>query len=229
MMPRKKRQDDDKAGGAFSELFKNEPERLAELNQRLQRPDVRAKSERKRQDFLRQHQAAREYVESNLNLPWPTSMEDWRQLANMVLPVEMIESGEWSPRLVIERLQGRADLEYWLRSLLPDDDQEAADNLPIVDETADLTTIFYHAGKNSRTYSANAARPILMPSEAHNFLQAFLDCDEAKDTGALQNAGVSNVSRIAEKINEKFPGSILTPADKGDGYYARVRTLTPTK
>jgi hypothetical protein len=98
----------------------------------------------------------------------------------------------------------------------------------IVGPTGDPATVWYHGG---RSYSADRKTPRLVPAEQHNALSAFLDRDEALDTKALANAGVSNVSAVMGKLASQFGNSVRLPENKGDGYFIRVRTAgqgTPT-
>jgi hypothetical protein len=82
------------------------------------------------------------------------------------------------------------------------------------------STICYHGGQS---YSLGSENPIAVNSEEHNFLKAFLDRETARTTRELERCGCSNVSRVAEKLNRKFPGAIRKPEHKGDGYFACVR------
>jgi hypothetical protein len=96
--------------------------------------------------------------------------------------------------------------------------------LPPADSTA---TIWFHGG---RSYSIDGKTPKKVSTEQHNALKLFLDKDQAQDTRALETSGVSNVTRVMDKLQRAFPGAtIRRPERKGDGYYILVRTVTPTK
>jgi hypothetical protein len=71
--------------------------------------------------------------------------------------------------------------------------------------------------------------PTVVPTEQHNILRAFLDRDIALDTAALKKVGAGNVTKIANAIESKFPGSVRRPKRKGEGYVIRVRTKVATK
>lgn len=96
---------------------------------------------------------------------------------------------------------------------------------PVPDDGASAVqvAIYCHGG---RSYSVDGQSPTNVSPEQHNFLKAFLNRDVALDTKELGKEGVSNVSKVASKINELFPGSVKPPARKGAGYYVRVRSLT---
>jgi hypothetical protein len=84
-----------------------------------------------------------------------------------------------------------------------------------------LATVWYHG---DRSYSTDGHAPVIVPAEQHNALKAFLDSEVARSTKHLENAGVSNVTKVMKILAKKFPGSGRGPKDKGDGYYIRVRT-----
>jgi hypothetical protein len=101
------------------------------------------------------------------------------------------------------------------RILSPQNADKDADNLP---------TIWYHGEKS---YSTDGNIPVIVSSEQHNLLKAFLDGKIALDTEALSNKGVCNVAAVVDKIVEQFgAGPVRRPGRrKGSGYYIRVRTL----
>jgi hypothetical protein len=86
-------------------------------------------------------------------------------------------------------------------------------------------TLYYHG---ERSYSTDGQTPTKMTLEQHKFLKAFLDRDIALETKELEKEGISNVSKVAGKINERFRASVKLPEGRGAGYYARVRSMTPT-
>jgi hypothetical protein len=84
-------------------------------------------------------------------------------------------------------------------------------------------TIWFHGGNS---YSKDKLNPVCVPVEQDNVLKSFLDGNEARDTAALERAGVSNVALVIGKLVRKFgEGPIRQPENKGDGYYIRVRSL----
>ncbi len=102
----------------FVQLYADDPQKAREIEAYLNHPEVRAKTERLIQELMAQREAARHYVETDLKLNWPRTLEHWRRLAYMAgLPVDLIEKGDYSPRVVIETLQGIVDRHHWLRSL----------------------------------------------------------------------------------------------------------------
>jgi hypothetical protein len=90
---------------------------------------------------------------------------------------------------------------------------------------AEAIIVWYHGG---RSYSTNQVTPVLVRTEQHNALGAFLDGKEAKDTKTLEKAGVSNVTTVMNALAERFPGAVRRPKRKGEGYFVRVRTLPAT-
>lgn len=96
---------------------------------------------------------------------------------------------------------------------------------PPVESSAGPATIWYHA---ERSYSVDGCNPVVLSREQHNILKAFLNSDVALGHAALTNAGVSNVAKTIKGLASKFPGTIRTPASKGEGYYIRVRSKTHT-
>jgi hypothetical protein len=111
-----------------------------------------------------------------------------------------------------------------INSILARDDPTGQQTTPPVAEPPP-PTIWFHGGKS---YSADGKQPRNVSNEQHNALTAFLDKDQAQDTRTLERAGVSSVSKVMGKLNKRFPGAVRKPRFKGDGYYIRVRTLTPT-
>jgi hypothetical protein len=89
-----------------------------------------------------------------------------------------------------------------------------------------LVTIWFHG---EQSYSTDEKTPINVSNEQHNALKAFLDKNQALDTPALEKAGITNVSKVMTALDKRFPGAVQKPQHKGDGYYIRVRSLTPTR
>lgn len=107
--------------------------------------------------------------------------------------------------------------------------QAARDRLAFLDPsraapTATPTVI--HHGERSYSHAGN--RPIIVSNEQHNALRAFAAAKAALDTKALENSGVSNVSRVMADLARKFPGAVQFPEGKGTGYYVAVETIPPT-
>ncbi len=86
--------------------------------------------------------------------------------------------------------------------------------------------VWYHG---EQSYSADGCTPVNLSPEQHNILVAFLDRDIALDTAALTKAGANNVTKVVKSIEERFPGTVRRPKNKGEGYFIRVRTKTATK
>jgi hypothetical protein len=83
-------------------------------------------------------------------------------------------------------------------------------------------TVFYHG---ERSYSMDGQTPVNVSVEKHRALLAFLDRNRALDTVALKRFGMSNPTVVMKKLDRQFPGAVRTPANKGDGYFIRVRSL----
>jgi hypothetical protein len=77
----------------------------------------------------------------------------------------------------------------------------------------------YHHGEHS--YSLGDTPPVVVTTEEHYALQAFMTTRRALDTKELQQR-VSNPCRIMKQLDRKFPGAAQRPGRKGDGYYIRV-------
>lgn len=82
-------------------------------------------------------------------------------------------------------------------------------------------TLWYHG---DMSYSTDGSRPRVVSREQHNVLRLFLARDAALSTEEIAHHA-NNVSLVMKKIESKFPGFVLTPELKGDGYYIRVRSL----
>jgi hypothetical protein len=87
-------------------------------------------------------------------------------------------------------------------------------------------TVWFHGG---RSYSRDGLNPFVVNAEQHNLLQAFLARDVALPTRELEDAGVSNVSRVVGTLLRTAGGAladaIRRPKAKGEGYFIRVRDL----
>jgi hypothetical protein len=77
-----------------------------------------------------------------------------------------------------------------------------------------------------RSYSTDAQTPSRVSHEMHNALKAFLGKDQAIDTEGLEDAGVTNVSKVMGKIQSRFGAdAVRRPTWRGEGYFIRVRSL----
>ena len=130
---------DDKPAGEFAKLFADDPMR-PEIHAHWNRPEARAKREIMLQELREKLAAGREHVEGYLDINYPESMEEWEALAYMAkLPVDLIESGNWNPRMVIDALTGMKAGEEWLRRVVPDNPptkpvEQTKPELPPVDD-----------------------------------------------------------------------------------------------
>jgi hypothetical protein len=86
----------------------------------------------------------------------------------------------------------------------------------------DLPTLWYHG---ERSYSTDGETPRCVTREEHNLLTQFLDCHLSFETKTLQDAGVSNPSRVVASLIGIFgPEPFQKPKEKYAGYFIRVRS-----
>jgi hypothetical protein len=100
---------------------------------------------------------------------------------------------------------------------------------PISTPTLETPTIWYHG---NQSYSADGTNHRNTSRECHNLLKQFLDRDVSLDTRSLEDSGVNNVARVADRIASLFGDVyIRRPENKGDGYFIRVcsKPTVPTK
>jgi hypothetical protein len=92
-------------------------------------------------------------------------------------------------------------------------------------------TIWYHG---EQSYSTDGKNPRGVSQEEHFFLQVFLEAGGvALGTVAIQTrvtarflAELSNVSRVAQNVEKKFPGCVRMPGEnKNAGYSVSVRGI----
>jgi hypothetical protein len=73
----------------------------------------------------------------------------------------------------------------------------------------------------NRSYSIDGVKPIVVTSEENSVLQAFTTSKAAMTTKQLEKH-VANVCRVMKRLDKRFPGAVLFPKRKGDGYYVNV-------
>jgi hypothetical protein len=87
---------------------------------------------------------------------------------------------------------------------------------------AQASVIWFHG---DRSYSLDRTHPKALSMEKHHALQAFLESGTVLRTRDLTNAGVNNPSKTMRLLESDFPGAIRRPAQRRDGYYARVKKV----
>jgi hypothetical protein len=87
---------------------------------------------------------------------------------------------------------------------------------------AQASVIWFHG---DRSYSLDRTNPKALSMEKHHALQAFLESGTTLRTRDLTKAGVNNPAKIMRLLESDFPGAIRRPAQKRDGYYARVKKV----
>lgn len=97
--------------------------------------------------------------------------------------------------------------------------EQPAEDLP--SEELSSVTVWHQGGKS---YSLSKGRPIVVSTEEHNVLTAFLNNCRALDTKELQKFA-ANPSRVVAQLEKKFPGSVQKPSRKGEGYIIQVRPV----
>ena len=78
----------------------------------------------------------------------------------------------------------------------------------------------------NRSYSLDNDQPIMVSIEEDSILRAFAAAKSALGTKALEEH-VENVSRVMNRLSEKFPGAVRMPERRGDGYFIRVEPVQP--